>query len=96
MSKNSDPVSDIEKTIQLWYEAKAASSDLDKKISKYRTLIEKYMDNKGLSNLTINNMILKRNLQTRENISKSDIPTDIWNKYKKESIFYTYHISHKK
>jgi hypothetical protein len=92
MSKNSE----IEKTIQLWHDSKIAFSDLEKKISKYRNQVEKYMDNNGLTKITLDNMTLKRTLQTRENVAKSDIPIDIWKKYKKETIFYTYYITPKK
>ena len=54
------------------------------------------MDNNGLTKITLDNMTLKRTLQTRENVAKSDIPIDIWKKYKKETIFYTYYITPKK
>ena len=89
MSKNTD----IEKIIQLWYEAKHTQNNLDKQINQYRNYIEKYMDTNGLDKINLNNIVLKRTLQTRENIARSDIPTDVWQKYKKETIFYTYYIT---
>ena len=89
MSKNTD----IEQIIQLWYEAKRTQNNLDKQINQYRNYIEKYMDTNGLDKMNLNNIVLKRTLQTRENIARSDIPTDVWQKYKKETIFYTYYIT---
>ena len=89
MSKNTD----IEQIIQLWYEAKRTQNNLDKQINQYRNYIEKYMDTNGLDKMNLNNIVLKRTLQTRENITRSDIPTDVWQKYKKETIFYTYYIT---
>ena len=89
MSKNTD----IEQIIQLWYEAKRTQNNLDKQINQYMNYIEKYMDTNGLDKMNLNNIVLKRTLQTRENIARSDIPTDVWQKYKKETIFYTYYIT---
>jgi hypothetical protein len=89
MTKNTD----IQQTIQLWYEAKTTANDLDKKINKYRNYIEKYMDTNGLDKINLDNIALKRTLQTRENMAREHIPTDVWQKYKKETIFYTYYIT---
>ena len=91
--KGAGDQSDIKQIIQLWYEAKTTANDLEKKINKYRDYIEKYMNVNALDKINLDNIALKRTLQTRENMDRKHIPTDVWQKYKKETIFYTYYIT---
>ena len=53
--------------------------------------------NKNEEDLIISSeYVLKRAHTTRATVSKKDLPTDIWNKYSKESSFPIYYLKQKK
>lgn len=88
-------MSSIEETVKQWFEVKDAMSKLEKKNKIYRTRIEKYMDANGLSQFTADNLRVKRTTQSRQFITRKDIPREVWSKYSKDSVFYVYTLSKK-
>jgi len=88
-------MSSIEETVKQWFEVKDAMSKLEKKNKIYRTRIEKYMDANGLSQFTADNLRVKRTTQSRQFITRKDIPREVWRKYSKDSVFYVYTLSKK-
>lgn len=88
-------MSSIEETVKQWFEVKDAMSKLEKKNKIYRTRIEKYMDANGLSQFTADNLRVKRTTQSRQFITRKDMPREVWSKYSKDSVFYVYTLSKK-
>ena len=87
---------DIDDLLDTWYKTKLQIASLEKKCEKYKKYCEKIM-NKNEEDLIISSeYVLKRAHTTRATVSKKDLPTDIWNKYSKESSFPIYYLKQKK
>jgi hypothetical protein len=77
----------IYETIEKYIDYKEKSSEIEKKLEKYRKIIEEYMMNQNLTEIKHNGVTLKKTLSSRESIAKKDLPSDIWGKYCKTSRF---------
>lgn len=70
-----------EKTLIKWYEAKEKLNKLEEKIKKYKSQISKEMNKEEVDKLTFGEFSVTRRRNTRESLSKSNVPEEIWNKY---------------
>jgi hypothetical protein len=88
--------SDIQNLVKKWADAKTEIADLEKKIEKYKRVVNRFMDEKGNNTITSSQYTLRRKEMTRATISKKNVPTEIWNKYSKPSTYKAYYLSKKK
>ncbi len=70
------------------YENRQKSSILNKEYKKLKEDLENIMIAKDVKTITDrkNNLIANKKETIRETLPKKDIPVDIWNTYKKETI----------
>lgn len=87
---------DIDELLENWFQTKKNIAVLEKKCERYKKLAEKLMDAKEEENLHSDKYILTRRNMTRENLSKKNVPADIWSKYCKKSQFSAYYFTKKK
>lgn len=87
---------DIDNLLNRWYDAKQQISELEKKIEKYKTFAEKFMDSKQIDSISNDKFTLQRKEMNRTSLGKKDLPPEIWDRYAKESFFNAFYISKKK
>jgi hypothetical protein len=87
---------DISIVLDKWYETKKEISELEKKLEKYKKIVDKYFDYNDINSISDNNFVLKRKEIIKNTVSKKDLPTEIWNKYSKESKYNSYYLVLKK
>ena len=87
---------DIKNLIQKWAEAKTEIADLEKKINKYKRVVDRFMDEKGNNTVTSSDYTLRRKEMSRATISKKNVPKKIWDEYSKSSTYKAYYLSKKK
>lgn len=79
-----------------WQQAKEQKILYEKQCEKYRTSVEKYMSKKNISTIDTKNYILSRKDTTRQQLTKKDVPIDIYNRYASRITYSTYHVKEKK
>ena len=87
---------DIKNLIQKWADAKTEIADLEKKINKYKRVVDRFMDEKGNNTVTSSDYTLRRKEMSRATISKKNVPKKIWDEYSKSSTYKAYYLSKKK
>lgn len=92
-----EKISDI---LTKFIESKQRLSELEKKVEKYRTIVEKYMVDKDRSEIDHSidgeKYSIKKTMSQRTGISKKDLPSEIWDKYHSTSRFNIITVSKKK
>lgn len=83
----------INELLENWYKTKLEINLLEKKCEKYKKCCEKMMNNANKNTLSSSEYILKKISMKRNTISKNDVPLEFWNKYSKESSFYSYYLN---
>jgi hypothetical protein len=86
---------DIQNLLKKWADAKTEIADLEKKIEKYKRVVNRFMDEKGNNTITSSQYTLRRKEMSRATISKKNVPTEIWNRYSKPSTYKAYYLSKK-
>lgn len=74
-----------ESDIRKYMEAKALISSLEEKADRYRKRIIEHMTKEGLTSVKVDDYTAKMRVMRTEHVYKKDVPSDIWNRYKKES-----------
>lgn len=82
----------IKEYVQSWYEAKEKASHFEKLAEKSKQKIISYMIDNSLDSIKTEDYIVSKRESSRESISKSDLPEDIWKKYHKSTSYSTYSI----
>ena len=77
----------IDKILDLWKRSKHQEASTKKKIDKYKTQVEAFLVKAGTTELITAKDKVQRQLQSKENISKQDVPANIWTQYAKKSLF---------
>ena len=81
----------ISETISKFIETKNKLEDLQKRHERYRKIIEDYMINEGVvelsHELSNDSYQIKKTLTTRESISKKELPKEVWDRYSKTSSY---------
>lgn len=85
----------IKKYVEDWHKYKTVISEFEMKMEQAKKKVIDYMKDNDSATLYTDDFIIKSTQQTRESISKKDLPEDIWKKYAKENKFYTYKITQK-
>jgi hypothetical protein len=79
--------------LQNWNEAKIKISELERKCERYKRLADKVMDHKGVDVIKAGNITVKRKEISRSSVSKSDLPTALWDRYSKKSSYVAYYLT---
>lgn len=84
--------------IQKWLEAREKLEEYTRRVEKYRRLIEESMlshNQSELSHVTPDGerLCLRLSSQTRESLSKRDVPADVWATYSKATRFRTLRVA---
>ena len=77
----------FDKTLDLWKRSQHQEAAAKKKIEKYRTQVEAFLFKAGTTELITAKYKVQRQLQSKERISKKDVPANIWTQYAKKSEF---------
>ena len=81
----------IAETITKLIETKQKLAELEKRHERYRKTIEDHMKTNSISTIQhkvgLDSYQVKKMVSSRQSISKSDLPVDIWEKYAKTSTF---------
>lgn len=85
--------SDITVLLERWSQAKNELNELEKRIEKYKRLINRVMENKDTNIISSTQYTLKRKNMTRTTISKRDVPEHIWQKYAHSCTYPVYYLS---
>lgn len=78
-------MSDYNEVFEKYFDTKNKIQDLNEKLEKYKKAIEKILDKDDTSKIRTEKFVVQRKTTKSERINKSDIPSDVWEKYKKTS-----------
>lgn len=84
---------DDDEILQKWYEAKEKVAQLEKRIDKYKKIIDHKMNKQNTNKLTYKNYSVNRRNSVRTSVCKADLPTDIWSKYCSRTSFSVFTVS---
>ena len=73
--------------LDLWKRSKHQEASTKKKIDKYKTQVEAFLVKARTTELITAKYKVQRQLQSKERISKKDVPANIWTQYAKKSLF---------
>lgn len=77
----------VDKILQRWSAAKKQEQEAHKEIEACKTQIEATMAKTGMEIIKTDSFEVNKRTQSREMVSKADLPKDIWDKYAKTSSF---------
>lgn len=81
--------------IAKWLEAREKLDEYTKRVEKYRNQIEEYMVENHLNEIPSSHpqtgarLTIQLSSQSRESLSKKDVPTEVWERYCKATRFRT-------
>ena len=84
---------DVEQLLENWAEAKSEMAILEKKIEKYKLLANKIMNSNATDQISSSYFKLNRREQSRNTITKQDLPVDIWDRYSRMLSYPVYYLS---
>ena len=73
--------------IQKYLEYKSKSSEIEKKLEKYKKLIKSFLKKSDLKKYESPIAIVTLQNAKKNTISKKDTPLDVWDKYSKETSY---------
>eukprot|EP00420_Gonyaulax_spinifera_P028021 CAMPEP_0197895298 /NCGR_PEP_ID=MMETSP1439-20131203/36941_1 /TAXON_ID=66791 /ORGANISM="Gonyaulax spinifera, Strain CCMP409" /LENGTH=134 /DNA_ID=CAMNT_0043515723 /DNA_START=63 /DNA_END=467 /DNA_ORIENTATION=+ len=77
----------VQKILERWAEAKKQQEAAGKEIEACKTQVESTMLSTGMTTIKTASYEVSKRMQSRESVSKADLPADIWKKYAKTSEF---------
>jgi hypothetical protein len=77
----------LSQIIREWEEKRRNIKILESEVKIHRTKIITAMDKRNASEIKNGNTIITKRTQLRESVSKKNLPSDIWDKYKTNSEF---------
>mmetsp|Transcript_125942 Transcript_125942/g.350887 ORF Transcript_125942/g.350887 Transcript_125942/m.350887 type:complete len:140 (+) Transcript_125942:61-480(+) len=77
----------LQGTLEKWNAAKKQEEEAKKIIESCKTEVETTMMKTGMSVIKTATFEVSKRSQTRESVSKADLPADVWKKYAKMSEF---------
>lgn len=85
---NSISENKLETLLSEWSNLKRQLDKLNQQDERIKKLIHQEMDTLNKDKLLSNNYSVSRKKIQRESVNKKDIPSNIWNEYKKTSSYY--------
>lgn len=89
MTNNSE---DFENLLKEYHELKAEHLKQERKLNNMKNYLLNILENNNANIIKTYKYEVSRDLRSRESISKKNVPSDIWNKYKKSTNFYLLNI----
>ena len=89
-------MSTIDDVLEKWEECKKNISHYEKESEKYKQAVQNYMNKKDKNTITGNYYTISRRNNTREQLSKSNIPIELWSKYCNRFSYVSYHLKKNK
>lgn len=86
MAKTLD-LTGLDKVLDTWNWAKGEEAAAKKKIEACKTQVEAFLVKQGVTDLVTAKYKVNKRLQSREGISKKDVPANVWSQYAKKSEF---------
>ncbi len=77
----------LDKVLDTWNWAKGEQAAMANKIEECRTQVEDFLAKNGVTDLVTTRYKVSKRMQSREYVSKKDLPANIWAKYAKKSKF---------
>jgi hypothetical protein len=87
---------DINDLLENWHDTKQEIAALEKKCDKYKKLAEKIMIVTGDSKIESSSYSLSKRKMTRYQLTKQNVPKEIWDKYSVEISYPSYYLKQKK
>ena len=78
---------DLETLFSEWNSLKKKKAELEDREEQIKKIIHKIMKIENTNSLESDNFKVSRKYQSREFLTKSNVPSDIWSKYSKKSEF---------
>ena len=85
----------INTLLEKWDFAKKEKSELEKDCERYKDAIERHMNKKDKDIISGENFVVSRRTNTRQQLSKQNVPPDIWEKYCSRYTYKSYHLKKK-
>ena len=86
---------DIDTILEKWDSAKKEKSKLEKECEMYKKAVERYM-NKKEKNIVLGKIYkITRRSNTRQQLSKQNVPKEIWDRYSNRFTYFSYHLKRK-
>eukprot|EP00440_Ansanella_granifera_P061180 gb/GFBE01066322.1/.p1 GENE.gb/GFBE01066322.1/~~gb/GFBE01066322.1/.p1 ORF type:complete len:122 (+),score=54.57 gb/GFBE01066322.1/:1-366(+) len=86
-AKDSLDLAAVEKVLQKWNAAKKREQEASKEVESCKTEVEKVMMKTGMDVIKTSSFEVTKRQQSRESVSKADLPKEIFEKYAKTSSF---------
>ncbi|CAE8672901.1 unnamed protein product [Polarella glacialis] len=86
-AKESLDLGAVNKILARWSAAKKMSAEADKEIEACKTAVEATMVKTGVEAIKTARYEVTKRMQSRESVSRADLPQDIWAKFAKKSTF---------
>lgn len=83
-------MSRLDQTLERWYNTKEKIALLEQKRDSYKEEIINYMNHKERDTVGTDRFTVTRRRNTRESVSRKDIPPELWKKVCNRSTFYSY------
>mmetsp|Transcript_34685 Transcript_34685/g.100015 ORF Transcript_34685/g.100015 Transcript_34685/m.100015 type:complete len:135 (+) Transcript_34685:80-484(+) len=77
----------LDKVLDTWNWAKGEEAAMKKKIEDCKTQVEAFLKKQGVSELVTPKYKVNKRSQSREGISKKDVPANVWSQYAHKSEF---------
>lgn len=84
---------ELDTVLRKWSSAKSKIESLNKKIEKYKGIIEKEMKNKNTNKLSAGGYNVTKREMVREYITKNTVPKQIWDQYCVKCRYPAYYLS---
>merc|ERR1712232_234900 len=78
---------ELDKVLEKWNWAKAEEAAMKKKVEECKTKIEAAMAKMDVTEITTKKYSITKRMQSREFVSKKDMPNEVWKKYAKTTEF---------
>lgn len=85
----------IDTLLEKWDSAKKEKSMLEKDCERYKDAIERYMNKKDKDIISGENFIVSRRTNTRQQLSKQNVPPELWERYCTRYTYKSYHLKKK-
>lgn len=89
-------LSKMETVLRDWFNAKKEAAEAEKIIEACKTKVEAEMAKTGLTSLQTPSLTVDKRMQSRESVSKQDMPAEVFAKYAKVSSFAVFSLKEKK
>lgn len=80
--------------LEKWFDAKQKIQILEERIERYKKIIGKRMDNQHVNKIKDGSYSVERRNISRKYISKENMPSDLWQRYAKQTSSDAYYITY--